>query len=565
MTAALLVTGLIRAWQLRWVCDDAFISFRYAEHLATGHGLVWNPGERVEGFSNLLWTLGLSIAAALGLDLVGVAEVAGWVSLAIVVAVAWRLGTVWSRPRIALPLTACLLPVVHDVLVWSTGGLETMTVTALIGVMVLLLFENARPSPRRELAAGITGALVALTRVDGVLVAATLAAGHLLVRRPNRHRVTGAAARALGPIVLAVAGQIAFRLVYYGDWLPNTYDAKSAGTAWWDQGLVYVGLLLIRDHVLLWIALAGLIVALLQAWRALRRARCPVPEGRGVDRRAGGGVGAVLVVSGLVFTLYVARSGGDFMFARRLVPVLPLFMLALERALIRSCSVRWRVAVGLFLLVSAALPYPLYERHGEGGRIAKITDERAVYPSENLARRRAQGEALGAAFRDLDASFLIEGGLCMLAYYSRLPDILEINGLTDRTIARQPIGARGIPGHEKGPPGWLLDERRVHFVVLQRPPARWRDVDLVSVGDGLLTLKILYWDPALMAALRHRPGVRFLPIADQLASVHSRLDRADCETARRLFAMIDRYYLRWHAVETGQRAALEALVERRCR
>ncbi len=33
--------------------DDAFISFRYADHLARGEGLVWNPGERVEGYSRL--------------------------------------------------------------------------------------------------------------------------------------------------------------------------------------------------------------------------------------------------------------------------------------------------------------------------------------------------------------------------------------------------------------------------------------------------------------------------------------------------------------------------------
>src|SRR5262245_25350105 len=37
--------------------DDAYISFRYADHLARGWGLVFNQWERVEGFSNLLWIL----------------------------------------------------------------------------------------------------------------------------------------------------------------------------------------------------------------------------------------------------------------------------------------------------------------------------------------------------------------------------------------------------------------------------------------------------------------------------------------------------------------------------
>src|SRR3990172_4480211 len=57
LAALLLFIGSWRAVSLAWVCDDSFISFRYAEHLIQGHGLVYNAGERVEGYSNLLWTL----------------------------------------------------------------------------------------------------------------------------------------------------------------------------------------------------------------------------------------------------------------------------------------------------------------------------------------------------------------------------------------------------------------------------------------------------------------------------------------------------------------------------
>ena len=34
-----------------WTADDAFISFRYARNLVDGLGLVFNAGERVEGFT----------------------------------------------------------------------------------------------------------------------------------------------------------------------------------------------------------------------------------------------------------------------------------------------------------------------------------------------------------------------------------------------------------------------------------------------------------------------------------------------------------------------------------
>ena len=50
--------------------DDGFISFRYAQNFAAGHGLVFNVGEdpRVEGYSNLLWVLWLALFERLGLD-----------------------------------------------------------------------------------------------------------------------------------------------------------------------------------------------------------------------------------------------------------------------------------------------------------------------------------------------------------------------------------------------------------------------------------------------------------------------------------------------------------------
>ena len=64
--AVLLLYGVGRAISLAWLCDDSFISIRYAEHFASGLGLVYNAGERVEGYTNLSWTLLLAAAARLG-------------------------------------------------------------------------------------------------------------------------------------------------------------------------------------------------------------------------------------------------------------------------------------------------------------------------------------------------------------------------------------------------------------------------------------------------------------------------------------------------------------------
>jgi len=58
----LLLLGLaFMAWSNRFIQDDAFISFRYADNFVQGNGLVWNPGEKVEGYTNFLWTILISI------------------------------------------------------------------------------------------------------------------------------------------------------------------------------------------------------------------------------------------------------------------------------------------------------------------------------------------------------------------------------------------------------------------------------------------------------------------------------------------------------------------------
>jgi hypothetical protein len=68
---ALLLAALamIVVWAWLWwpnTIDDAYITYRYAEHVARGLGAVYNPGERVEGFSSPLWMASLAAGVRLG-------------------------------------------------------------------------------------------------------------------------------------------------------------------------------------------------------------------------------------------------------------------------------------------------------------------------------------------------------------------------------------------------------------------------------------------------------------------------------------------------------------------
>ena len=106
---AAMLAGLAHAVSLRWTCDDAFISFRYARNLVRGNGLVFNVGEAVEGYTNFLWTLGVAVGMLLGVEPTTwtvVAGLASWLGVGGLLAWQardagrWPVGVwVWSRPR----------------------------------------------------------------------------------------------------------------------------------------------------------------------------------------------------------------------------------------------------------------------------------------------------------------------------------------------------------------------------------------------------------------------------------------------------------------------------------
>jgi len=113
--------------------DDAFISFRYARNLAAGNGLVFNPGEWVEGFSNPLWVFILAWANLVGLNIVFVAKVLGG---------ALALGTLYMTCRLAqlvLPAAALgshayLLVLAASIpfISWAVSGFEPPLYTFLL-------------------------------------------------------------------------------------------------------------------------------------------------------------------------------------------------------------------------------------------------------------------------------------------------------------------------------------------------------------------------------------------------------------------------------------------------
>ena len=160
------------SWHLN---EDAFISFRYARNLLEGHGLVFNPGERVEGYTNFLWTL--ELAGIWGLFGIRPEHAAPWLSvfytIATLAALLWwaaRLPGLRYRGLVGW-MALGLVCSSGTFAVWtSAGGLETRQFTFFVvaAVVGLSLYRNRQWG---LLAASISLALAELTRPEGLLIA----------------------------------------------------------------------------------------------------------------------------------------------------------------------------------------------------------------------------------------------------------------------------------------------------------------------------------------------------------------------------------------------------------
>ena len=96
LIAAGFLYGFFRSIDMAWVCDDAFITFRYAKNLVDGHGLIFNIGERVEGYTSFLWTMLMSIGQLARIEIVQFSQV-----LSIAAYLATALLLVWFSIRMS--------------------------------------------------------------------------------------------------------------------------------------------------------------------------------------------------------------------------------------------------------------------------------------------------------------------------------------------------------------------------------------------------------------------------------------------------------------------------------
>ena len=176
-----------------------------------------------------------------------------------------------------------------------------------------------------------------------------------------------------------------------------------------------------------------------------------------------------------------------------------------------------------------------------------ITDERSHHPEEIIEARRNQAELARAVFEKRSVPAAFGGGMCMFAYYSDLPYLVEPNGLTQYWIAERPLARRGTKiGHEKAISFESLRDHGIEPIFhrdlppLLAPEPRF---DEIFVGDRL-RIQILVYDDGLMNALARDPRVRFRRIDDVLGEATGDLATMTCSDAQASLAALTRFYPR---------------------
>jgi hypothetical protein len=357
--------------------EDAYITFRYAQHLSQGLGIgAWNEStERVEGYTPTLWMFGLGAGAVAGLRIETLAKAAGIASLL------GLCGLLLFFPRIrdasrassdallggdrdVYTIAALTVGLYLPACYYATSGMEATSFAFLVGLALLVpaCTENA-------LVIGLIFAALVSMRPEGALVGGIFAVLHAL-RARLQGRPIGASVGAFVGLLGAFFGLTLFRLWWFGELVPNTYFAKTYGGG---ALLPRFGLVYVTDWVTHHLAWAALLVATLASLSASIRRR---EIGKNLSMLW------LLLLAG-VYIFYVYRVGGDnpsaFPWWRQLLHPEPVFALLVGFGvctLTRNRKARFALAA----LVIATTNYQILGAH-HGRMSERVRASFDVFPS----------------------------------------------------------------------------------------------------------------------------------------------------------------------------------------
>ncbi len=533
ISAIAIIVSIVCSYQLRWLGDDIFIGLRYVQNLLAGNGLVYNKGERVEGFTDFLWIMLISLFTWMKRDPINTVQVLGVLSsvgtLILFSIITFKIS---NRNKVfILPFITLALAFNYDYNTWATSGLETSFFSFLLCCSFYVFFFSEMKETKKYIVAGLFLCLALMTRPDTLLI--VLLANILFVCNKlfSREQLVSIVKSTLFlnlAIIVIYVPYFLWRYNYYGFIFPNTYYDKLGNESFYSKGFDYI-LLYFKPH---FISFLIFVLPLFIIFPLVKNNfRNNLKEFLQDKWNCAYIVSVKIVILYLIF--FVAKVGGDFMYARFIIPIAPFIYFIVFYSIFKLVKQKRLNIVLAVLVLASGLEYSLrmdlfprtldkqgniqYDKKGNEMITwsGDVSDERFVYTSYYpVADEIKTGKTIRDCFEGIDARMLIKGGQACMGYYANFSYIQEFHGLTDTLIAHSKIEHRERIGHEKHGSIEYFESKDINFCffIHARPVTKdtFRYANIIAVSYPFqIHTEILTYNTKLIAQLKAKLGDNF--------------------------------------------------------
>ncbi|MEW6508573.1 MAG: hypothetical protein AB1432_12610 [Bacteroidota bacterium] len=472
LLAALSAWAIFRMNQINFIQDDAFITLRYVENFINGNGLVFNPGYKVEGYTNFLWVLLISLIGVTGkifsveTDLPLITQLLSQLSGTALIILAYFFTKKIITTKYLLSnnfdyilcnlislVPSFLISFASPFLYWGISGMES----ALFTFLTCLSFYRYifRTGCKPDITFVIASVLNSLLRPEGILIFLLIMCHSIIINYKKFFRVDGIWITPAAKIYLRevlmyavpTAAYLAFRYFYYGFLLPNTFYAKTGfNLEHFNRGLEYV-FTGIKNNFFYGILL---IIPLLSLRKINHRSET-----------------IFFYFFVIIYLLFIILIGGDVLpLSRFILPVLPLVIIFSVVTLYQLTTFNLIPTLKfiLIVLVLSAFTYIITSSYFSNYKEMKLKRSFEI----GLVKKMK-------VYADWIKNKIVESGqnkkvalstIGAFSFYSGA-EVIDIVGLTDKYIAHNP---KEVPGIDEELPIHWKERRYNAEYVLRRGP-----------------------------------------------------------------------------------------------
>lgn len=480
--------------QVKFIQDDSYISFRFVKNFVEGKGLVFNPGERVEGYTNLLWVLILSLFYSMKMNIENISQ---YLSMGFGILVLFQTFKISSlielkgdskKGKSASQSSSYLfnfIPVVLMVLTgafnfWAISGMETCMFMAYILAGIFYYIKNKNSDTPNYLFS-VFIFLASLTRPEGLYFFGLIMIHKIIISiKDNKGGFVKDIFSKKNLIMYAVyiipTGLfILWRLSYYGYPFPNTYYAKTGfSAAYFDAGWIYF------KNFFGAYMLYGVVFALPLFLLRKKENFFEI---------------SLMYLLTIAYSVYIILVGGDVLKQFRFfLPILPLIYILFGKFLedialqLRNKNSSGSLTTGLTMALGVSLLIGIFNYNSQKEAIKKdVETENGLVEKMKLAgawfnKKQTQlGRPLVLAATTIGA----------VSYFSDVI-VIDMLGLTDETIAHKPLQ---VPEVSALPLNWKERKYNAEYVLSRKPdyfyfstgikPSAFAEIALLTY-DGFL-------------------------------------------------------------------------------